>query len=48
MHDVLGPCEKTSDTLATTFWLMTQSIATKTMNLENDFEELSTRAKEFG
>ena len=41
------PAGRRVETLATPIWHMTQGNATKTMNLENDFEELATRAKEF-
>ena len=42
------PAKKRVDTLATQIWQMTQSNATKTENLENDFGELSTKTRVFG
>ena len=40
------PAKSRANTLATKIWQTTQSNATKTENLENDFEELSTDTTE--
>ena len=42
------PARRRTGTLCTKIWQMTQSNATKSKNLENDFAELSTKTKELG
>ena len=42
------PTNRPVDTMANNIWQLNQSSATKTLNLEHDFDELSTRAREFG
>ena len=43
-----GPEKTRTNTLSTKIWQMTQSNATKTENLENDFMDLSTKSTELG
>ena len=51
LEDYMKSCEaskRETEVLATKIWQMTQSSDTKTQNLEVDFEELMSKAKELG